>query len=582
MVAARGGRLGEVVEVVTLDGVGHGTTLAGRYRLEERLQAAERTSMWRARDTTLDRLVSVRLVAGGPGETAETLDAARRASLVEDPRLLRVLDVGTHAADDDAGGAAVTYVVSEYVDGESLAARLARGPMPAPLVRTVVGEAAAALERARTAGLHHERLTPASVILSGNDDVKVGGLGVDATLGPDTTSDTDGEAAARADALSLVALAYAGLTGRWPTGPVDGLPAAPQVSGRPVPPSDLVPGVPADLDTLCTDMLCTATQGPPSEGPQTPGDVAERLSPQGEDEERGVGRPPGGNGSQTRLAGRFPVRIGGSRDAVGVVGAGVAAAAAAAGLRPDPGGPAVAAGTVQERWDDLATVPPTVDREPAAAPGAPALDQTKIVLGVLAALVVIGLVLALTSLRNLGDGGSTVAVRPEPQVSTPASGPTTPPATSQAPASAPPAGGPAIQGVRTLDPEGDDGAENDETAPAAIDGDPATAWQSSTYNSADFGGLKHGVGMVVDLGRPSPLSGVRLEVGGRGGTVEVRTAEGPALDGSTVVGTAEIAGAPVDVALATPVETQYLILWVTRLPQTDAGFRVELAGVQVR
>ena len=60
-----------------------------------------------------------------------------------------------------------------------------------------------------------------------------------------------------------------------------------------------------------------------------------------------------------------------------------------------------------------------------------------------------------------------------------------------------------------LDPQGDPPSENPELAPLAVDGDPATAWRSLTYKQ-NFGpgGLKTGLGLVVDLGaaRTSPRS----------------------------------------------------------------------------
>src|SRR5689334_12548025 len=98
--------------VTALDGVGHGSLLAGRYRLTERVRTGPDGSLWRAVDETLDRPVSVRIVRPGHRHTEDVVDAARRAALVEDPRLVRVLDVG------DAGGTA--YIVAEHLVGRTL------------------------------------------------------------------------------------------------------------------------------------------------------------------------------------------------------------------------------------------------------------------------------------------------------------------------------------------------------------------------------------------------------------------------------------------------------------------------------
>ena len=92
-----------------LDGVGHGSVLAGRYRLEGRVRTRPGGSLWRAVDETLDRPVLVQAFALGHPYGPEIVDAARRAALVEDPRLQRVL-----AAGEERGTA---YVVLERLSG---------------------------------------------------------------------------------------------------------------------------------------------------------------------------------------------------------------------------------------------------------------------------------------------------------------------------------------------------------------------------------------------------------------------------------------------------------------------------------
>ena len=315
----------------TLDGVGHGTALAGRYRLEERLQHSEGSAFWRAVDQTLDRPIGVRVLDGSTAE--ETLDAARRAAMVDDPRLLRVLDVGTQ---DRPEGGKLTYVVSEFVDATSLAELLkSGGPMPADQVRALVGEAARGLEYARDSGLHHRRLSPARLLRTPDGSVKVAGLAVDAAA--EGLDDVPSPKAAREDAVALVALLYAGLTGRWPFGQSDGLLGAPEVAGRAAPPADVVGGVPNDLDTLCS-----VTFGPHDDGPHTPGELADQLAPWGPRKGASSGAAAAAASAapavtdtsteeQTRAmrpAGRFPIRM--STAAGGAAAAGAAAAAARA------------------------------------------------------------------------------------------------------------------------------------------------------------------------------------------------------------------------------------------------------------
>ena len=63
--------------------------------------------------------------------------------------------------------------------------------------------------------------------------------------------------------------------------------------------------------------------------------------------------------------------------------------------------------------------------------------------------------------------------------------------------------------ITAFDPQGSDG-ENDELAGLAIDGDESTAWITERYNSRALGGLKDGVGVVVDLGESHDLDELRI------------------------------------------------------------------------
>lgn len=139
--------------------------------------------------------------------------------------------------------------------------------------------------------------------------------------------------------------------------------------------------------------------------------------------------------------------------------------------------------------------------------------------------------------------------------------------------------GPALTlpSVRAFDPEGD-GVEQNSTVPLATDGDPTTAWTTDTYRTSNFGNLKTGVGLLVDLGHAQKVSSVRLAFAQAGQSVELRAADtqSDAIAGYPVV--AQVIGAPKDVEL-TPTDSsahRYWVVWITQLPQTDRGFRAEL------
>jgi hypothetical protein len=238
--------------------------LAGRYRLDDRVRTRPDGSLWRAVDETLERPVLVSAYAVGHPYGGEIVDAARRAALVEDPRLQRVLAAGTERG--------TPYVVLEPAPGRSLTELLQNGPLAAETGRRLAGEAAEALDLAAARGLHHLRLRPTSLIVARDGTVTVAGTAIDAAA--DGIESPTSAAAARSDAAGLVALLYAALTGRWPGTQEAGLARAPRVAGRPVPPGDLVAGVPNDLDTLCSVML-----GPHDDGPRSPGELAAQLTP---------------------------------------------------------------------------------------------------------------------------------------------------------------------------------------------------------------------------------------------------------------------------------------------------------------
>ena len=198
---------------------------------------------WTARDQILDRPVRALVLRGG--NVAAAQDAARRAALVSDPRLLRVLDVGDHEG--------VAYTVTEPVVGQDLAELTANGPLPADKARAIVGEAAVALEVARRRGVHHLALRPAAVHVTPDGSVVVSGLAMDGELLERPHGDA--KSTTRADTVGLVALLYLALTGRWPDLPAararSRARVAPAVAGAPVRARRALPGRARTTSTPC-------------------------------------------------------------------------------------------------------------------------------------------------------------------------------------------------------------------------------------------------------------------------------------------------------------------------------------------
>lgn len=135
--------------------------------------------------------------------------------------------------------------------------------------------------------------------------------------------------------------------------------------------------------------------------------------------------------------------------------------------------------------------------------------------------------------------------------------------------------------VTSFDPGGD-GQENPDAAPLAVDRDPTTAWTTDTYrNDPHLGGLKSGVGLLLDLGRPRTVQVADLVLSAAGADVEIHAGDQPPTqpgDLPTVARRAD-AGSSVRLNLAQAVTARYWLIWFTKLPPDNGGFRVGVAEV---
>jgi hypothetical protein len=126
--------------------------------------------VWRARDTRLGRTVALKVLRpGADPEMLRRLDReARAASALSHPNIVQIYDVGEAA--DRAGE---HYVVMEYVEGETLRRRLARGPLPVPEVLDLGAQLADGLARAHRAGILHRDLKPENLVVTPEGLLKI-------------------------------------------------------------------------------------------------------------------------------------------------------------------------------------------------------------------------------------------------------------------------------------------------------------------------------------------------------------------------------------------------------------------------
>jgi serine/threonine-protein kinase len=149
-----------------------GALLAGRYRTIERIGSGGMATVLLAEDERLGRKVAVkRLHAETPADTERRFRReARLQAALNHPNLVAIYD--THA--DDEG----VLIVMEYVDGETLADALRRGPLAPPRALEVLRGLAGAVDYAHGEGIVHRDVKPANVLLGTDGRIKLADLGI--------------------------------------------------------------------------------------------------------------------------------------------------------------------------------------------------------------------------------------------------------------------------------------------------------------------------------------------------------------------------------------------------------------------
>ena len=132
-----------------------------------------------------------------------------------------------------------------------------------------------------------------------------------------------------------------------------------------------------------------------------------------------------------------------------------------------------------------------------------------------------------------------------------------------------------LASANSFDPPPGDGTEEQSQTKNAIDVDPATAWFTERYKSAAFGGLKSGVGLLVDAGTAVAPTQVRVDFTGPGTSFEVRSADtaGSTLDAFTLQGSAAATTTSAAVAITDKTPHRYWLLWITHLPGGNGNYR---------
>ncbi|WP_328949476.1 serine/threonine protein kinase [Streptomyces sp. NBC_01220] len=498
-----------------------GHKLAGRYRLEECVTRLDGFSSWRAVDEKLRRAVGVHLLPADHPRARSVLAAARSSALLGDPRFVQVLDA---VEEND-----LVYVVHEWLpDATELTALLGAGPMDAHDAYQLVSQLSQAMAAAHREGLAHLRLTPGAVLRSSSGQYRIRGLAVNAALRGITS---DGPQ--RADTEAIGALLYAALTRRWPyESDAYGLTGLPKGVGL-IAPDQVRAGVHRGLSEIA--MRALANDGATASRQEQPCTTPDELAK---------------------------------------------AVAAMPRIRPpEPtftAPPEYQRTTYQQGTYGRPAGPGNGPTQPVAVPPAPLQSRTgKALKWAVSALLIAALGLGSWQLaetlldRDKGsDDPGTTQTNPE---------------NGDEPKSVAESKPVPIMGARDYDPLGDQ-SEKPKDIGHVYDGDATSYWNTDGYFTADFGKLKDGVGVVLDLGKVQQVGAVDVTFLGGTTSVELRTAtsaEVPKLPtGFTKV--AQGSGTKVALKPGEPVQARYLLVWLTNLPPSDSGnFRGKISDIKV-
>jgi adenylate cyclase len=133
----------------------------GPYVLQVRLGSGGMGEVYRAHDTRLHRHVAIKVLSASLADDSTSRERfereARAVAAINHPHICTIHDVGNSGS--------VDFLVMEYLEGETLAAALSRGPLAVPRAIDVASQVASALDAAHRAGIVHRDLKPANVML---------------------------------------------------------------------------------------------------------------------------------------------------------------------------------------------------------------------------------------------------------------------------------------------------------------------------------------------------------------------------------------------------------------------------------
>lgn len=569
-------------------GPGRGYRIGGRYELTEPIATGGMARVWRAIDTVLGRPVAVKILhphlATDQGFLIRFQREAVAAARLSHPSIVAIYDTVSHRLPSPTANPAadgIEAIVMELVDGQTLRDVLDRTPiLPIEDVLHIGRQVAEALNAAHLGGVVHRDIKPSNILLCEDRRVMVTDFGI-AKAGEDTDLTVTGtllgtakylspeqvrgeDVDPRSDLYALGVVLYEALAGVPPfKAETDAATALSRLHTDPLPLADHRPDAPVDLQRAVMRLLARE----PDRRFDRALDVRAALS--------AIGTPDDGSPPLGHAATSLDPTLIENTTATNV-------------LRRSPDQPDLDQYQHNDyQHNDVAEEPTVSESNGFVRSERSWLIPALVVLLLAGALMIAAALFSRSPLASSSNGGKS-----DPAASDASSdgAPSQIDQNSVGLAAVDERVEAGIVDATTFDPEGD-GEEGPATVRLAFDGDDESAWRTETYNGPGFGGLKSGVGILLDLGGTADISAVELTTTTIAWSIDIYVGDdftGPTAAWGAPVATARFTGdTNYDLDFPTA-EGRFVLLWVTDHGISESrddlalpAFRFELAEVSV-
>ena len=514
--------------------LGPGALVAGRYEIVAHLGAGGMGDVYEVEHRLLGRRFALKRLVPELGADAAMVERflreARAAAATHHPGVVEVIDLGFA----DEGW---PFLVMEKLVGETVRARVRRGPIAEADAIAIAAEVADALGAAHAVGVVHRDIKTGNILVCEDGRVKVTDFGIARAVDEAGTTQTgflmgtasylapellQGQSASPAsDLYALGVVAYECITGHAPfTGQLADVIDAQQ--------REQVPPLPDTVSPALRDLVMALLAKDPAARPADAGAVSAQAQ-----------------------------RLGGMSSLSG------------ARLLSDP------YPREHQRSDDRETqifddaVVPALAGGLTEAPTSYGVDQQRrgphrallVALGALAVMALVAAAVLLT-IRAVNNGGKDNA---SPKQSSSPAKAAKPIKVSQATVFSPTGGG----------------TDHPEELPLATDGSKSSAWYTEHYATADFGQLKQGVGLLVQVPADAKVGALTVRFATPGVTAKVYAGDNSSsLLQSKPIATTNGAPSTWRVQPDQPKQATYWLIWISKLAPDDGAYRAGVADLR--